>query len=338
MKKILSLFLVFVLLFSLSACKKTSTDQNKNTENKSTGTPVKLGMGVISSIGDATSAKGDTNGKSEMTTTAAAVYLDSEGKIVDCVIDTLDVTMSFSKKGKAIALSEPKSKYELGDSYGMVASGTTDKEWYKQVDSLTNLIKGKKLDEVKALVLENGDSSDDVISAGCTINIADFITAVVRAVENAKDGNAKSENDLKLALVASQTVANNADADVNGAIEITVDISAVALDKDKKVTDAAIDTVEGSVSYSNKGITKNKAENLLTKRQMGDDYGMVKSTLTDKEWYYQVDALITKIIGKTASEIPSLADENGIAIPEVAKAGCTINILTILKAVVKAAS
>ena len=295
-------------------------------------------MGVVSSIADPTSAKGDTNGKSEMTTTAAAVFLDKDGKVVECVVDTMEIAMTFSSKGKAIALTEPKTKYEYGDAYGMVAYGGAKKEWYQQVDSLTKLIKGKNLDEVKALALEDGKPSDEVANAGCTINIADFVKAVVKAIENAEDSKAKSDNKLKLAFVATQSVMSDASSDKSGSIEVTVDITAAALDNNKKVTAAEIDTVEGSVSFNTKGVTENKAENLMTKRQLGDDYGMVKSTLTDKEWYQQVDALISNIIGKNAAEITALSAEDGVPSSVVAESGCTINILTILKSAAKAAS
>ncbi len=335
MKKILSLLLTFVFLFSFVSCKNDTTDK---TDKPSSTASVKFGMGVVSSIADPTSAKGDTNGSAEIATTAAAVFLDKDGKITQCVIDTMENALAFSSKGKAIALTEPKTKYELGDAYGMVAYGGAKKEWYQQADSFVKLVKGKNLEEVKALSIENGKPSDEVANAGCTINIGDFVKAVIKAVENAKDTKAKNDNKLKLAFVATQSVMTDATADKDGQNEITIDITAAAVDGDKKVTDAVIDTVEGSVSFNTKGVTANKAENLLTKRQLGDDYGMVKSGLTDKEWYQQVDAFISNIIGKTAAEITALSAKDGTPSSVVTESGCTINILGITKSAAKAAS
>ncbi len=335
MKKILALLLTFAFLFSFTSCKNDTPDK---TEKPSASTSVKFGMGVVSGLSDPTSAKGDTNGHAEMTTTAAAVFLDKDGKITQCVIDTMENSLSFSSNGKAIALTEPKTKYESGDAYGMVAYGGAKKEWFEQADSFIKLIKGKNSNEVKALALENGSPSDEVVKAGCTINIGDFVKAVLKAIENAKDTKAESGNKLKLAFVATQGVMTDATSDKNGENEVTVDITAAALNGDKKVTDAIIDTVEGSVSFNTKGITENKAENLLTKRQLGDDYGMVKSGLTNKEWYEQVDSFISNIIGKTAAEISALSAEDGTPSSVVTESGCTINILSIAKSAAKAAS
>lgn len=331
MKKILSLLLVFVFLFAFTACGDSEKPAGETAS-------LKFGMGVISNMTEIASAKGDVNGKANMVTTAAAVLLDKDGKIVDCKIDTMDNALAFTSKGNAVPMTEAKTKYELGDAYGMVAYGGAKAEWYKQVDNFVSVTKGKKLDEVKALAAEDGTPSKDVANAGCTINVADFVKAVISAMENAKDSKATSDNKLKLAFVATQTSSKNADKEVNGSCAVTVDISAVTVDKDNKVTDAKIDTVDGSVAFDTKGVTATKSQSLATKRQLGDNYGMVASGATDKEWYEQVDALINSIIGKNASEISALAAEDGKPNDTLAKAGCTINVLTIVKSVVKAVS
>lgn len=331
MKKIISLLLVLVFVFSFAACgdSETTTDE---------APALKFGMGVVSLISEVASAKGDANGKANIVTTAAAVLLDKDGKIVDCKIDTMENALAFTSKGEAVPMTEAKTKYELGDAYGMVAYGNAKAEWYAQVDSFIGVIKGKKLDEVKALAAEDGTPSKDVANAGCTINVADFVKAVISAIEGAKDSKATSDNKLKLAFVATQSSAKNADKEVNGSCAVTVDVSAVTIDNDKKVTDAKIDTVDGSVAFDTKGVTATKAQNLSTKRQLGDNYGMVASGVTDKEWYAQVDAFISSIIGKNAGEISALAAENGTPNDTLTKAGCTINVLTIIKSVVKAVS
>lgn len=337
MKKIATLLLSLTLLFTFSACSKAKTENIDNGGNKTEKKSLQFGMGVISRIENITSAKDGVNGQGEMTTTAAAVLLDKDGKIVNCVIDTMENSLAFGKAGDAKTLITPKTKYEYGDAYGMVAHGGAKLEWYKQVDNFTKAIKGKDLKAIKALITEDDKTPSEIINAGCTIKINDFAKAIVKAMENAKDSKASKGDNLKIAFVGEQTAKKSADSKTKGSNEITIDITAAALSSGE-VTAIDIDTVVGSVSFDKNGKSSESPKEITSKRQKGDDYGLDASDETTKDWFEQVDELKKLIIGKNADEILALEASDGKGNSEVQKASCTIVISGIIKSAAKAAS
>lgn len=332
MKKILSIVLSAVILLSvvsLAGCGKSEA--------------LKLGLGVTSYIEEIKSADADTNGTGASETTVAAVLLDGEGKIVQCAIDTVSATFGFTSNGKYVPMDEIKTKYELGKDYGMVAYGGSAKEWFEQANAFEALVTGKTLQDVKALVAADGKGNDEVVKAGCTIVISDFVTAVEKAVNNAKDSSATADDTLKLGIISAQTGCKDATEEAEGVNEVDTTVSAVAL-KDGKVTAAVTDALISSVTFDIKGVTSMAAKvDTATKLESGDDYGMAKygqdlnGDGTVKEWYDQAAAFDAACIGKTADEISALALETGYGTDAVQSAGCTINISDMVKAAVKAA-
>ena len=208
MKKILSLILALamvVTMMSLVGC------GDKKAAN------LKLGLGVHATVEKATSADGDTQGVGQAAVNVAGVLMDADGKIVKCVIDVADNTVNFTADGKAVEAKEFKTKYELGENYGMKAYGGAKKEWFEQIDALVSLIEGKTYEEVLALLGENKKGNEDVINAGCTIMISDVIEAIKAAVKNAKDSGATADDTLKLGIVPTQSGAADATEDKEGA-------------------------------------------------------------------------------------------------------------------------
>lgn len=340
MKKIFSLVLSALMLFSVLSLAGCGEDKNADS-SKTDSAKLKFGLGVYNVIADATNAEGDTNGKAEADHTVAAVLLDGD-KIVKCVIDTAAVTGEYTADGKAVKATEFKTKYELGDSYGMKAYGGAKKEWYEQVDAFISVIKGKTINDVKAMVAEGGKGNPDVVGAGCTIAISDFIYALEKAVKNAKDSDATNEDDLKLGIVSTQADATDAKDGTDGVNEIDTTISAMVL-KDSKVVASLTDSVSVSFGFDTKGAAKtDKAAAISTKRESGDKYGMkaygkdLNGDGTVKEWYEQADAFDKACIGKSSAEIAKLAIDTGYGIDELQTAGCTINVNDMVKAAVKA--
>ncbi len=333
MKKLFSVILSIVMLMSvvsLAGCGKAET--------------LKFGLGVTSYIENVKNADGDTNGAAEATSTFAAVLLDGEGKIVKCAIDTAAHTLAFTSKGEYVEASEFKTKYELGANYGMVAYGGAKKEWFEQVDAFTALVEGKTLQDVKALAATDGKGNDEVVTAGCTIIISDFITALEKAVNNAVDSSATAENNLKLGVISTQTGSKNATAEAEGVNEVDVTVTATALDKNSKVTAIKTDAIQVVANFNNKGVPSTTANTTITtKLEAGDNYGMAKygqdlnGDGTVKEWYDQAAAFDNACIGKTADEISALSNDKGYGVDTLQTAGCTINISDIVKAAVKAA-
>ena len=245
MKKIISFFLCALLI--LSMCAMSACSGKAET--------LKLGLGVYTSTEDGTNANGEVKGKGQFTTTAAAVLLDADGKIVKCVIDTADFSAEYTSAGKYVAINDFKTKYELGDAYGMKAYGGAAKEWFEQVDALTSVATGKTLDEVKQLVTDKGYGNDDVVNAGCTITVSDFIYALEAAVKAATDSDATADSSLKLKITTSQS-GKDATADAKGYNQLTANITVEALDADSKAVASRNDTADAKFSFDAAGAAK----------------------------------------------------------------------------------
>lgn len=322
MKKIISLLLVLVMAlgaFALTGCKKQT---------------LHLGLGVYSSV-SATDATEDKAGEGKATVTAAAVLLDKDGKIVKAVIDCADSAVKYTAEGKAEKAGEFKTKYEQGADYGMVAYAGSAKEWYEQADAFCELAIGKTADEVKALVASDGKGTDDVVNAGCTIDVSDFVKALEAAIKNATDAEIKEEVTLKLSMSTTATPAD-ATEDKAGSNKVETTVFAAAVDADGKVVEASADCVEVDFTFDQTGKSKFDAKKeVLSKRQKGADYGMKAYAGSEKEWFEQADAFCAATVGKTASDIEALATTDGKGNADVQAAGCTIYVSGFVKAASK---
>ncbi len=173
-RSILKFFSFLILMaFFLSGCSRERTDGGQNHTLKN-GLYVK----TVSQ-----SDAGNSNGKCEIALTTAAVSFGDEGKIISCRLDAADIEVAYTVEGKAVPMEKIATKRELGDNYGMKAAGAKA-EWYEQANTFEKLIEGKTTDEIKALVADDGYGTDDVIKAGCTISVEDFVKAIVNASKN----------------------------------------------------------------------------------------------------------------------------------------------------------
>ena len=333
MKKFLSIVLAAVLLLSVASLAGCGAKET-----------LKFGLGVHAYTSGIASADADTNGKGEIVTNAAAVLLDKDGKIVKCAIDTMSNEVAFTSEGKFVVATEFKTKYEKGADYGMVAYGGAKKEWFEQVDAFTALVVGKTLAEVKALVAEGNKGTDEVVTAGCTIMINDFVLALEKAINAATDSDATADDTVKVALVSTQTGSKDATADAAGVNEVDTTVAAAVLNKDGKAVAMATDALQGKVNFDAKGVTEDAAGAITTKLGAKENYGMAQDGQdlngdgTVKEWFEQADAFNAACVGKTATEIKALAIETGYGIDTLQSAGCTINVADLVKAAANAAT
>lgn len=296
---------------------------------------LKFGSGVYVSTPAVTDATADKEGSGKVDITVAAVTVDADGKIVACALDTASNTVKFTADGKSVANAEFKTKYELGKDYGMVAYKASDKEWYEQVDNFEALVAGKTLAEVKALVAAENKGNDEVVSAGCTIMINEFVAAIEKAYNAAKESKVTAENTLKVTAATEQTCAD-ATADKDGSNKVATTVFAAAVDAEGKVVAAASDCVEVDFTFDTKGVsTLDTAKAVASKKEQGDDYGMVKYQASDKEWYEQAAAFDAACIGKTGKQIAGLVGEDGKGTTELQEAGCTIYVTGFVKAASK---
>ena len=296
---------------------------------------VKMGLGVYTATPTTTDATEDKEGQGKVAITAAVITVDAEGKVVACELDTADLTVKFTADGKAVANDGFKTKYEQGKDYNMVTYGGAAKEWFEQADAFEAFVVGKTLDEIKALVAEGNKGNSDVIAAGCTIMIHEFVGAIEKAFANLTDSTATAESALKLGMNVEQTTAD-ATEEKDGSNQVETTIFAAAVDAEGKVLVAASDCVQVKFTFNAAGAsTLDTAKAISSKRELGVNYGMVAYGGAAKEWFEQADAFNALCVGKTATEIKALCAADNYGTDEVKTAGCTILVNGLTKAAAK---
>ena len=340
MKKFLSI--IFAILLTISCVAAVGCNTNDGADE-----PLKMGLGIYTAYESFSNADGETNGSANVVTTAAVILLDKENKIVKCAVDTIDCGVSYTSEGVGVVAEKYQTKAEKGMDYGMSKYGAdlnndgVVKEWFEQADAFCSVAEGKTLDEVKALVVNGYAGNNEIISAGCTIGVADFVKAFENAFANAIETNATKNDKLSLGFVANQEKKTDASDEVNGHCEVVTNVCASAVDANGKVSAIKIDTAFAEFEWTAEGvIVTDKTDILFTKRKLGYEYGMSKygADLNNdgvvKEWFEQIDVLEAACIGKNADEITALVT-NGNGVDSLQTAGCTMAISDIVEAVLK---
>ncbi len=324
MKRILAISLALLASAALFFGAFFIRPDSGNSEGK-----YKLGMGTAV-VSDASDVENSGAGAS---ITTVAVIIDGEGKIVDCAVDCGQYMLKFSdvtEGGKGAAY---QTKYELGDGYNMVTYGQAKAEWYKQADHFESYVKGKTVREITDSTAGGGDAD---LTAGCTIDISDFKTALVKAAEDPLAVEFDSDNapSVSLAFINSDSVSEPADGAYPASM--TTDIAAVAT-YDKKVLAAVCDSCETQISYVNEG-AKAYVSFSGTKREKLYSYGMQMASGIHAEWYEQSESFCKYIEGMTASEIAAIPmGADGKATDTDLLAGCTVYVGNFVRIAEKAA-
>ncbi len=301
MKKLICVCLVLVLaLASLVAC-----GGEKNTE-----ADYKLGIGT---------AVSENLDNIKLSITTASVVLDADGKVALCRLDTVDVQPVINDDGTFTPAATYKTKAELGADYGMLSDyGSKLAEWDDQAKFFETYVVGKTVSEISAIKTKDAD-----LATGCTIDVTDFVKAVVAAC------NSEHKVDFKAsAALAMGLDINAALKDKEGNANFTADMSAVVV-ADGKIVAAVIDSLEANMTVAEGAGTELSYPG--TKLAQGDAYGMLSDYGSKlAEWYDQAQAYANTAVGKTTSEVASLATE-GVA-------GCTIYVGGYKTAMVDAAA
>ena len=140
----------------------------------------KAGLAVVSE-----SEAGDAGG--EVSTIAAAVLLDGEGRILHTVVDALE-TQGSAAEGSLTLPDDLRTKRQKGDGdYPLAAVSEIGKGWADQADALAKHLEGMTASEVAALKTDDeGRAADPDLLAGCTIRIDGYRDAIAKACREAK--------------------------------------------------------------------------------------------------------------------------------------------------------
>ena len=288
----------------------------------------RTGLGVVTEA-----AGSDRAGK--ITTAAAAVVLDADGKLADVMLDELELSVSGGSTGSVTTPEDVRSKRTKGEDYPLAAASSLGKGWAEQADWFADYLTGRTPDEVKKLTLdENGTPQDADLVSGCTIAVDRYRDAVVRACEQAKALGAAQGDRVTLSLIAAdlpQDLAATDDQDAHVRADIT--LAALTVDSDGRVTSAIGDMTQPQLTVSADGTVSGPEEPVYTKNEQGDKYGMREASALHKEWYEHAEGYCSTLKGKTMAEIAAQPTDGSDA---DLKALCTISVTDLQKAVLAA--
>ena len=344
MKKILALVLCAIMVFAVVAC-----DTTKEAEYK-------LGMGVVVSMDSSA-----TN-NAQVDATVATVVTDADGKIVACRIDVAQSKMDVT--GGAVDTAKKfETKMELGSRYGMEGKVDNDDngvmlEWDAQAKEFEKYVVGMTVAQVEAIKTQEKKGhqiavDEALLKAGCSMQITDFIAAVVAACKDEQGVSFKTAAEFTLGVAAKTTAADSvaATAEANGTVAMYTDFAAAVV-ADGKIIAALNDAIQPKITINAAGEIVEKTYK-ATKRNLKEEYGMAPAIDFGMdwngdgkvlEWYLQSAEFSKYVVGKSADEVANLATKEvegkGYVISAddaLLNAGCTIQITSIKAVMAQAA-
>ena len=299
MKKILSLLLLSVLLVSLFSC--------GGGEKKS---EAYLGLGHVI---DHEEYPGNPV---HFVYVAAAVIDGKEETVISIALDAYMATATVGEGGIC----------EEGSAESATASAIGADSFKAMIADITEKVVGKTADEIEAL--GEAETEDEV---------AHMYTALAYAVRTAKSPCAKT--DKPGVAIAGKMSVKNADplSETNGNVTSEIDVAAVALNADGKVSGAAIDAMTVKREFDASGTLIAPAA-VKTKRELGYDYGMKEISGIKREWFEQAEGFCAYLSGKTAEEIGAIGVANGYPTEDALLSSCTIAISGMIAVSVAAAT
>lgn len=326
MKKLIALLLVLAMTMTMTftACSGSAE--------------YKLGMGVD------LNTDSSKDGQAQVDATVAAVVLDKNGKIVSCRLDVAQSKMDITD-GQVDTAATFQTKMELGDAYGMVAYGNAIAEWDAQAKAFEQYVVGKTAEEVKNIPTTTNEhgivATDEALLASCTMQISEFINAIVKACGDNNSVTFKAGKDITLGLAAITTAEEStaADEENEGVVKMYSDFGAAVMENGKIVA-AVTDSVQPQITMDVDGVITGSTFK-GTKMELGSDYGMVAYGNAIAEWDAQAKAFAAYTVGKTAEEvraIPTTQNEHGfVPADETLLASCTMQITGMMAVIAQAA-
>ena len=298
---------------------------------------LKTGLAII-----ANAAESENAVKAKYDVTIAAVTVDANGVIADCVIDSIGTEVAFDATGAVTAdlTAAIPTKTELGDAYGMVAYGGAVAEWYQQADALAQFAIGKTVEELKTGAIdETGKAPAGTdLATTATIYLGGYVSAIEAAVANAQNLGAQAGDELKLAVISDISGSKSADAENAGLAQLYTSVAALTMNGDV-ITSCLLDAVQAKVEFDTTGtITTDLTAAIQTKNELGENYGMVAWGGAIAEWNVQAASFAAYITGKTPADVAGIAVDEKTAPTEAdLVSSVTIKIGTFQELIAKAA-
>ena len=359
MKKLLAMLLCLCMVIAVVACNTTGNENETTVDNgdQTTEATYTLGMGVVVSFDSS------KTGNAQVDATVATVVTDTDGKIVACRIDVAQNKMDVTD-GAVDTAATFKTKMEKGDEYGMAGKVDNDgngvmKEWYEQTKAFEAYVVGKTAAEVEAIETQFVNNhyiavDQALLDAGCSMQITDFMAAVVKACNDEQGMSFKAVEGTFTLGVAANTTAEESTAattETDGVVKMYTDFAAAVV-VDGKIVAAINDAIQPDITINTAGEIVSSTYKDGTKRERKEAYNMAQfgQSMDNNgdgkvlEWYLQSAEFSKFVVGKTAAEVEAMATQtlendfgtSGYVISAdeaLLSAGCTIQI-TSIKAVV----
>lgn len=272
----------------------------------------------------------------EIHTILAAVLLDEDGRIVQVSLDELESSITADANGVVTMPTDYRTKRQKGEKdYPLGAVSSIEKGWAEQADFFGEYLAGMTGEQVEKLETDkDGYASDPDLLSGCTITVEGYRDAVARACELAQPVGSASGDTLTLGVEVSSPAGAELKATEDKDAAAKVDINAVAITMDKagRVTGAVWDEAEPQLTVGTDGMV-DAPDEVLSKLELGDDYGMRDASALGKEWYEHSEGFCDYLKGKTAEQIEAIPTDGSAA---DLKSLCTIGIEDVQKALLKA--
>ena len=347
MKKILAMLLTLTMAVGvLSGCSgvPVAVEDPSNgavkEEVAADGESLKTGLFVSANL-TGENASAEAAGTATTDISIIAVTVNENGVIESCAIDAIQGKISFDAEGQLVTeVTEILSKNELGENYGMKAVSPIGKEWNEQAAAIAAYAEGKTVEELKTgAVDENGVVKDADLASSATIYLGSFISGIEEAVKNAEYCGASKGDALVLTAISNGSGSKSASGEEAGSAAVVSNIIAMTVDGDV-ITSCIIDSVQSGAAFGNDGVFAADVNGaVLSKNQLGEDYGLKQYSPIGKEWNEQTEAFCKYITGKTAEEVAGIAltDTTAPAEADLA-ASVTIAVGDFMALVEKAAS
>lgn len=289
----------------------------------------KAGLSVNTSIARSNSA-GDDAGLAEVNSDIVAVIIDSEGRITNCAIDSIQTKIQFTETGEITTPLDKKfvGKQELGEEYGMIEVSSINKAWYEQANALSAYVIGKTVEEIKGISInEEGVPTEAELTSAVTMHIADYLAGIEEAAETATANGVSADDQLGIGVKSTIERSKNATSEEDGVAQAYAKFALVTLDEGV-ISSCIIDSSQGEVKFNQEGeITSDLSAEIKTKKEAGESYGMKSVSEIGKEWYEQAEALEAYVIGKTLEEVSGISlNEEGVPTDSELTSSVTISI------------
>ena len=168
--------------------------------------------------------------------------------------------------------------------------------------------------------------------------------AAAPAETEPEEAAAAAQDKYGLGMVTSIGSVADATAEKAGAAQVNTTVCSLVLDAEDKIKSVTWDVQQTKIQFSVEGKPVDLPEQLLTKLEKGEAYGMRKASAIGKEWFEQIAAFAEYAVGKTVEELLAMPvyerDANHTQVPDVEelKASVTVTVGDYLAALEKAAN